>query len=104
MPPLCTGWRGSFYGDLQMYGKMGVQVRLVVALARCWVCRVQRSQPSCVASHNRHDWIKHHHLATAALSQFFTRTKTVTQSWKDADSKAIPGLAGVGASTPGGKH
>lgn len=55
-----TGWRGSFYGDLQMYGKMGVQ--------------------------------------------FFTRTKTVTQSWKDADSKAIPGLAGVGASTPGGKH
>lgn len=23
---VCAGWRGSFYGDLQMYGKMGVQV------------------------------------------------------------------------------
>ena len=49
-----AGWRGSFQGDLQMYGKMGVQ--------------------------------------------FFTRTKTVTQSWKDAAAAggAIPGLAGVG--------
>ncbi|GAB4817377.1 hypothetical protein N2152v2_004423 [Parachlorella kessleri] len=40
-------------------------------------------------------------------AQFFTRTKTVTASWKDFDpqasSQAIPGLAGVGASTPG-KH
>eukprot|EP00887_Chlorella_sp_A99_P004270 scaffold15.g4270.t1 len=51
-----TGWRGSFLGDLQMYGKMGVQ--------------------------------------------FYTRTKTVTQSWKDHDPEVIPGLAGVGASTP----
>ncbi len=34
--------------------------------------------------------------------QFYTRTKTVTQSWKDAGAAgAIPGLAGVGASTPG---
>ncbi|EFN56424.1 hypothetical protein CHLNCDRAFT_48751 [Chlorella variabilis] len=55
-----TGWRGSFYGDLQMYGRMGVQ--------------------------------------------FYTRVKTVTQSWKDSDAPGvIPGLAGVGASTPG-KH
>ncbi|PSC70384.1 Methylmalonate-semialdehyde dehydrogenase [acylating] mitochondrial [Micractinium conductrix] len=55
-----TGWRGSFQGDLQMYGRMGVQ--------------------------------------------FYTRTKTVTASWKAADAGgAIPGLAGVGASTPG-KH
>jgi malonate-semialdehyde dehydrogenase (acetylating)/methylmalonate-semialdehyde dehydrogenase len=54
-----TGWRGSFHGDLQMYGRMGVQ--------------------------------------------FYTRTKTVTQSWKDVAPAAIPGLAGVGASTPG-KH
>lgn len=30
--------------------------------------------------------------------QFYTRTKTVTQSWKDAEAAggAIPGLAGVG--------
>ncbi|KAL4448257.1 hypothetical protein ABPG75_005476 [Micractinium tetrahymenae] len=56
-----TGWRGSFAGDLQMYGRMGVQ--------------------------------------------FYTRTKTVTASWKGADaSGVIPGLAGVGASTPGHKH
>ncbi|KAI3426382.1 hypothetical protein D9Q98_008753 [Chlorella vulgaris] len=55
-----TGWRGSFNGDLQMYGRMGVQ--------------------------------------------FYTRVKTVTQSWKDAGAPGvIPGLAGVGASTPG-KH
>lgn len=56
-----TGWRGSFAGDLQMYGKMGVQ--------------------------------------------FFTRTKTVTASWKASEGATgvIPGLAGVGASTPG-KH
>ena len=51
-----------------------------------------------------HSPLRHHQLAATALPQFFTRTKTVTQSWKDADSKAIPGLAGVGASTPGGKH
>ena len=58
VPP--AGWRGSFYGDLQMYGRMGVQ--------------------------------------------FYTRVKTVTQSWKDSDAPGvIPGLAGVGASTPG-KH
>ncbi|KAL4423389.1 hypothetical protein ABPG77_004320 [Micractinium sp. CCAP 211/92] len=56
-----TGWRGSFAGDLQMYGRMGVQ--------------------------------------------FYTRTKTVTASWKGAEAPGvIPGLAGVGASTPGHKH
>ncbi|KFM25291.1 Methylmalonate-semialdehyde dehydrogenase [acylating], mitochondrial [Auxenochlorella protothecoides] len=34
-------------------------------------------------------------------AQFFTRTKTVTASWRDHDpNDAIPGLAGVGASTP----
>jgi hypothetical protein len=34
--------------------------------------------------------------------KFFTRTKTVTTSWKGHDPEAaIPGLAGVGASTPG---
>lgn len=55
-PP--PGWRGSFNGDLSMYGKMGVQ--------------------------------------------FYTRTKTVTSSWRDQDPQAaIPGLAGVGASAPG---
>jgi len=56
-----TGWRGSFNGDLQMMGKMGVQ--------------------------------------------FYTRTKTVTTSWRDhsAEAMVIPGLAGVGASTPGAK-
>jgi malonate-semialdehyde dehydrogenase (acetylating)/methylmalonate-semialdehyde dehydrogenase len=57
-----TGWRGSFYGDLNMYGKMGVE--------------------------------------------FFTRTKTITSSWKlpsDGQGKkntALPGLSGVGASPP----
>lgn len=57
LPP--AGWRGSFHGDLQMYGKMGVQ--------------------------------------------FYTRTKTVTQSWKDADAPGvIPGLAGVGEPCLGG--
>lgn len=58
-----TGWRGSFLGDLQMYGKMGVQ--------------------------------------------FYTRTKTVTTSWRQqsgAHAKVVPGLAGVGATTPGSKH
>ena len=56
-----TGWRGSFLGDLQMYGSMGVQ--------------------------------------------FYTRTKTVTASWKEPSAGAtMPGLAGVGASTPGSKH
>lgn len=52
-----TGWRGSFFGDLNMYGKMGVQ--------------------------------------------FYTRTKTVTSSWRQPKPSHIPGLAGVGASTPG---
>lgn len=56
-----TGWRGSFLGDLHMYGKMGVQ--------------------------------------------FYTRTKTVTSSWKESTlAGVIPGLAGVGATTPGSKH
>lgn len=54
-----TGWRGSFLGDLQMYGKMGVQ--------------------------------------------FYTRTKTVTQSWRDHSADGITGLAGVGVTAPGGK-
>ena len=63
---LLPGWRGSFHGDLQMYGRMGVQ--------------------------------------------FYTKTKTVTQAWKDrsgaasaaaaapgsGSAGAIPGLAGVG--------
>lgn len=52
-----TGWRGSFYGDLNMYGKMGVQ--------------------------------------------FYTRTKTVTSSWRQPRSTLVPGLSGVGASAPG---
>ncbi len=54
-----TGWRGSFTGDLAMYGAEGVK--------------------------------------------FFTRTKTVTSTWRDdrasadaARHQAIPGLAGVG--------
>lgn len=53
-----TGWRGSFLGDLQMYGKMGVQ--------------------------------------------FYTRTKTVTTSWKEnsGGGGGMPGLAGVGAAMP----
>ncbi|GAB4815988.1 hypothetical protein N2152v2_003034 [Parachlorella kessleri] len=61
-----TGWRTSFDGDLNMYGRQGVQ--------------------------------------------FFTKTKasdqTVTSSWKDFDANAsaaqgpLPGLAGVGSSTP----
>lgn len=57
-----TGWRGSFYGDLNMYGKMGVE--------------------------------------------FFTRTKTITSSWKlpsnvkHTKTTALPGLSGVGASPP----
>ena len=56
-----TGWRGSFNGDLHMYGRAGVD--------------------------------------------FYTRTKTVTASWKlPVAGGAIPGLAGVGASTPGSKH
>jgi malonate-semialdehyde dehydrogenase (acetylating) / methylmalonate-semialdehyde dehydrogenase len=58
-----TGWRGSFLGDLHMYGREGVA--------------------------------------------FYTRTKTVTASWKGRGSGSkgvIPGLAGVGASTPGAKH
>lgn len=63
-----TGWRGSFNGDLHMYGRSGVD--------------------------------------------FYTRTKTVTASWKEgkkgvgpgAGAHPIPGLAGVGASTPGSKH
>ena len=56
-----TGWRGSFSGDLHMYGRAGVE--------------------------------------------FYTRTKTVTASWKEGKKGApIPGLAGVGASTPGSKH
>ena len=64
-----TGWRGSFNGDLHMYGRAGVD--------------------------------------------FYTRVKTVTASWKDASTGggrgrggggvAIPGLAGVGATTPGSK-
>lgn len=34
-------------------------------------------------------------------AQFFTRTKTITASWRDHDpNDVIPGLAGVGASTP----
>jgi len=58
-----TGWRGSFLGDLQMYGEMGVQ--------------------------------------------FYTRTKTVTTSWKEhgrGQATSVPGLSGVGAAPPGGKH
>ena len=61
-----TGWRGSFHGDLPMYGRSGID--------------------------------------------FYTRTKTVTASWKDKQvvssgggGGVIPGLAGVGASTPGSK-
>lgn len=55
-----SGWRGSFQGDLNMMGKMGVH--------------------------------------------FFTRTKTITTSWRDHSPEGvIPGLAGVGASNPG-KH
>ena len=53
-----TGWRGSFAGDLAMYGSEGVK--------------------------------------------FFTRTKTITASWKETERGAssqasLPGLAGVGA-------
>lgn len=34
--------------------------------------------------------------------QFYTRTKTVTASWKDAEvAGAIPGLAGVGTGLTG---
>lgn len=60
-----TGWRGSFLGDLHMYGKEGVQ--------------------------------------------FYTKTKTVTASWRERGAggggpAAIPGLAGVGASAPGATH
>ena len=52
-----TGWRGSFHGDLPMYGK--------------------------------------------AMVQFYTRTKTVTASWKPVVSATrVPGLDGVGASAP----
>ena len=54
-----TGWRGSFQGDLPMYGKAGVQ--------------------------------------------FYTKTKTVTTNWKDADDspgKRAPGLDAVGSSAP----
>ena len=50
-----SGWRGSFAGDLHMYGRMGVE--------------------------------------------FYTKTKTVTSSWKEETLSAhpsIPGLAGVG--------
>ncbi|KDD73397.1 aldehyde dehydrogenase [Helicosporidium sp. ATCC 50920] len=36
-------------------------------------------------------------------AQFYTRTKTVTAAWKEHHDAHIPGLAGVGASTPG-KH
>jgi len=52
-----TGWRGSFAGDLPMYGPAGIE--------------------------------------------FFTRTKTVTTNWRDADEAAggrAGGLDGVGAS------
>lgn len=52
-----TGWRGSFLGDLHMYGREGVH--------------------------------------------FYTKTKTVTAKWKSSKAGSIPGLAGVGASTPG---
>ena len=55
-----TGWRGSFAGDLPMYGKAGLE--------------------------------------------FFTRTKTVTTNWRDADEAAggrAAGLDGVGAAAPG---
>jgi malonate-semialdehyde dehydrogenase (acetylating)/methylmalonate-semialdehyde dehydrogenase len=53
-----TGWRGSFQGDLPMYGK--------------------------------------------AMVHFYTRTKTVTASWKMPPKGAtrIPGLDGVGSSAP----
>mmetsp|Transcript_25900 Transcript_25900/g.72529 ORF Transcript_25900/g.72529 Transcript_25900/m.72529 type:complete len:550 (-) Transcript_25900:161-1810(-) len=52
-----TGWRGSFHGDLPMYGK--------------------------------------------AMVQFYTRTKTVTASWKRSSAgQRVPGLDGVGASAP----
>lgn len=52
-----TGWRGSFNGDLPMYGK--------------------------------------------AMVQFYTRTKTITASWKmNAGSQRVPGLDGVGSSSP----
>lgn len=56
-----SGWRGSFLGDLHMYGREGVE--------------------------------------------FYTRTKTVTSKWTGSGMalRSIPGLAGVGASTPGSK-
>jgi hypothetical protein len=41
--------------------------------------------------------------------QFYTKTKTVTASWRERGAggggpAAIPGLAGVGASAPGATH
>jgi len=55
-----TGWRGSFRGDLPMYGR--------------------------------------------AMVDFYTRTKTVTASWKRGTAgQKVPGLDGVGSSSPPGK-
>lgn len=46
-----TGWRGSFHGDLHMYGKAGVQFFTQVR---------QRSPPQPLHAHNS-QWLFSHH-------------------------------------------
>ena len=41
-----TGWRGSFHGDLQMYGRMGVQFYTRTKTGGCGLPVVMRARTS----------------------------------------------------------
>lgn len=83
-----TGWRGSFAGDLHMYGKAGVQVG------------VRQGVRGLVAQQFQSELAETCHVLPP---QFYTQPKTITTKWAAEDAAPgaaptrIPGLDRVGA-------
>ncbi len=81
-----TGWRGSFAGDLHMYGQAGVQVR-----AACWRARVGPCFAGAVAPVAC--------LCCSLLAQFYTQPKTITAKWaldEPAPAASTPSAGAAG--------
>lgn len=109
--PTYAGWRESFDGDLSMYGRMGVQffTRTKVGV-EALTPRQSSPQAGLRSAGTRQPGHPHLCCSSKLCTLCFhcavlrCAPQTVTASWRDFDpnaiSAAIPGLAGVGASTP----